>query len=405
MSSSYYKPCPELDECNRLIREYFETGQYEACFEGHLALAQQGYPLAECQIGYFYLEGLGIERDMAQAFHWTERAARHGDRDGQYNLAWFYEEGIGTAPDHDRARYWYRQAEGQGHNLAFKKCNAMYRDGKWARQLIALQHEDGKWGTFHSMSQFYDAPVTTEQALRRLEYLGFTEEDDCIRKALRYMDDCLAGKHTIPDHREKIHDWDVFTDLILSTWIRRFTDGNERANAVARLWAEVVTAAFVGGKYDQDAYVAAYHDVIRPKGGRLVGLANFYPVSLVSDCLDARTENAFVDWLLHQEHGIYYIYDGVIAHPPSSFESREASRYLSALELLARYRHARGQLRFAAEWLDGCRNENGRLDMGKSVSDKLCFPLSDDWRRRETREADCTHRISKLIHTITDKGE
>ena len=57
MVESYYKPCRELDICNELIEKYFNTQQYEKCFEGHLALAEQGYPLAECQIGYFYYDG------------------------------------------------------------------------------------------------------------------------------------------------------------------------------------------------------------------------------------------------------------------------------------------------------------------------------------------------------------
>ena len=91
MASSYYRPCAELDACIELIEKYFETKQYKKCFEGHLKLAREGYPLAECQVGYFYLDGLGVEKDAAQAFYWTERAARHGDRDGQYNLSWFYE--------------------------------------------------------------------------------------------------------------------------------------------------------------------------------------------------------------------------------------------------------------------------------------------------------------------------
>ena len=49
----------------------------------------RGYPLAECQIGYFYYEGLGVEKDLEKALYWTRRAAEHGDRDGQYNLAEF----------------------------------------------------------------------------------------------------------------------------------------------------------------------------------------------------------------------------------------------------------------------------------------------------------------------------
>ena len=45
MSESYYKPCRELEICNELIEKYFNTQQYEKCFEGHLALAERGYPL------------------------------------------------------------------------------------------------------------------------------------------------------------------------------------------------------------------------------------------------------------------------------------------------------------------------------------------------------------------------
>lgn len=121
----YYQPCREFDECNRLIKEYFQTGQYEKCFQGHLALAEGGYPLAECQVGYFYHEGLGVEKDLSKAFEWTKRAAEHGDRDAQYNLAGLYEEGTGTEADLERAEYWYQQAAKQHHELAIKRCREL----------------------------------------------------------------------------------------------------------------------------------------------------------------------------------------------------------------------------------------------------------------------------------------
>lgn len=122
MASSYYKPCKELNRCNELIEKYWHSRQYEKCFEGHMELAQAGYALAECQIGYFFWDGLGVEKDDTQAFYWTKRAAEHGDRDGQYNLAFFLESGIGCAPDMEQAKYWYRQAAMQSHDLAIKKC-------------------------------------------------------------------------------------------------------------------------------------------------------------------------------------------------------------------------------------------------------------------------------------------
>ena len=125
MSESYYKPCRELDICNELIEKYFNTQQYEKCFEGHLVLAEQGYPLAECQVGYFYYDGLGVEKDLAKAVWWTGRAADHGDRDGQCNLAWFYEDGIGVERDLEQAAFWYRKAALQDHALAIEKCREL----------------------------------------------------------------------------------------------------------------------------------------------------------------------------------------------------------------------------------------------------------------------------------------
>ena len=122
MADNYYKPCAELDICNELIEKYFKTEQYEKCFEGHFELAQKGYPLAECQVGYFYLDGLGIEKDISKALYWTQRAAEHGDRDGQFNLAWFYEEGIGVEKNTEKAQYWYKEAALQNHDLAIEKC-------------------------------------------------------------------------------------------------------------------------------------------------------------------------------------------------------------------------------------------------------------------------------------------
>ena len=125
MASSYYKPCAELDICEELIEKYFNSKQYEKCFDGHLKLAEKGYPLAECQIGYFYLEGLGVEKNLSKALYWTERAAEHGDRDGQYNLAWFYEEGIGMEKDIGKAKSWYEKAAAQGHELAAGKLTVI----------------------------------------------------------------------------------------------------------------------------------------------------------------------------------------------------------------------------------------------------------------------------------------
>lgn len=125
MASKYYQPCRELTICDELIEKYFKAQEYEKCFLGHLALAEQGYPLAECQVGYFYSHGLGTERDPEKAFYWTRRAAEHGDRDGKYNLAECYADGFGVERNREQAEYWYREAARQNQEYAMNKCREL----------------------------------------------------------------------------------------------------------------------------------------------------------------------------------------------------------------------------------------------------------------------------------------
>lgn len=282
----------------------------------------------------------------------------------------------------------------------------MYKDGKWAKQIIELQDNEGKWGIFHSMSQTTSTNnFATEQALRRLEQLGYTIEDGCIQKAVAYMNDCLIGKKSTPDYREKKHDWDIFMSLLLATWIRRFTPDNIAANKVAKQWTSIITTAFESGRYNYDDYKTAYYEILgmKPGDGSIISLESFYPISIVSGCLDDKTEKVFVEHLLDVDCGIYYIYDRKLSVLPDIFESKVASRYLAAIEMLAKYKQSRKKLDFVVEWLNNNRNENGKWDMGKSVSDKMYFPLSDNWRKKETRELDCTERITKLMSELLDR--
>lgn len=278
----------------------------------------------------------------------------------------------------------------------------MHKDTKWAQQIISLQDKEGKWGYFHTL--FFDSksPITTEQALKRLEILGYTMEDKCIKNAVSYMNDCLVGIKEIPDKREKIHDWDIFTSLLLATWIRRFTTDNDSANQVAEKWAKVITIAFRDGEYNHQEYMKAYHEVLgmKPEGGRLIDFVNFYGVSIINGCLDPKTEKAVIKYIINKPDGIYYTYEKCIRELPQDFESKYASWYLGSIELIAKYKSAKKELQFVVDWLKSNMKANGKWDMGSASKDGVYFPLSNDWRKKETREADCTERILRLLSEI-----
>lgn len=88
-----------------------------------------------------------------------------------------------------------------------------YKNGKWANKILSMQHPDGSWGCFHTLRSGSKTPITTEQALTRLENLGYTENDECIKKSICYMETLLEGL-TLPEGNEKSSDFDVFVQLM-----------------------------------------------------------------------------------------------------------------------------------------------------------------------------------------------
>lgn len=278
-----------------------------------------------------------------------------------------------------------------------------YAAGKWAAEIAGLQHPDGSWGHFHTLSRpGAGEPLSTEQALRRLRALGLTKNDPPIEKALSYMRGVLRGEHRPPDRRERVINWDAFEAHMMAAWIRIFTPDEPLALPVARMWAEIAVPAFMGGAFDRERYAAEYRSRIPVlhSGERLIDLSQFYMVNLLKGLLDAETERRFVDYIIQNTSGIYYVYDARIADPPAVFASRRTSDYLAALEQLAGYAYAGEALQFAVNWLLRCRDENGEWDLGASAKDGVYFPLSDSWRKPEDRRRDCTVRVERLLRAL-----
>ena len=236
-----------------------------------------------------------------------------------------------------------------------------YRNGKRANRIISMQHPDGSWGCFHTLRGGSDTPMTTERALTRLEQLSYTAEDECIKKAIAYMQTLL---HTgeLPEGKEKSNDFETFVDLIVTARIRRFTDRCESANEIAEKWAQVITQAFSSGRYSQTDYDMCYTQVFgrKPKGGSLTDFESFYQLSILPSMLDKQTESLMLDYVLKHEGGIYYVYESCLDIVPDEFRSKKASRYLAAIELLTRYESAKEKLAFAHDWLIANRQFTGR---------------------------------------------
>jgi len=278
-----------------------------------------------------------------------------------------------------------------------------HKSGKWAEQILSQRNEDGLWGNFHTLSQPVSGKgYTTEQALRRLRILGYTAEEEPIRRVMERMEQCIRGERKIDDYYERKHDWPLFEKLMLAAWLHLLDPQNETALTIARQWAIIVEEAFADGIYSEERDIRAFTEMHgrKPKSGFETGFGMFYHAALLGGVLQEETEGAFLDYYLSKPEGMFYIYDKRLNKPPEVFASVKSNRYLAALEVLADYGQAGEKLQFAADWLYSNREADGQWDFGRDANDKVYFPLSDSWRREEDRKRDCSGRIMAFLKKI-----
>jgi hypothetical protein len=81
---------------------------YQEAFEKLLKAAEAGYPDAQNMIATYYENPPGdvIERDLARAAHWYEKAARSGNSSAQYNYAQMLKNGWGVESNLVEAYVW-----------------------------------------------------------------------------------------------------------------------------------------------------------------------------------------------------------------------------------------------------------------------------------------------------------
>src|SRR5258708_333646 len=95
-----------------------QTGDYVAALAIWEPLARAGGARAQCNIGVWFSEGLGVGRNPDLALKWLTLAAENGDPVGQRNLAAAYFNGLGVPSDFARAAALYRAAAEQGDGPA-----------------------------------------------------------------------------------------------------------------------------------------------------------------------------------------------------------------------------------------------------------------------------------------------
>jgi TPR repeat protein len=108
----------------------FSDKNYAAALLACTREANAGNQQAQRNLGVIYDQGLGVNKDPAQAALWFRKAAETGNRDATFQLATMYEAGRGVQQSQEQAINWYRKAALLGDADAQVKLGRAYLEGK-----------------------------------------------------------------------------------------------------------------------------------------------------------------------------------------------------------------------------------------------------------------------------------
>jgi hypothetical protein len=112
----------------------YDKGDYATAAKDLQPLADEGFALAQIDLGALYHDGEGVAKDDVQAAHWHRKAADQGDADGQFRLGIAYYEGWGLARDFAQAAALLQKSANQGDASAMGMLAACYDAGQGVPQ-------------------------------------------------------------------------------------------------------------------------------------------------------------------------------------------------------------------------------------------------------------------------------
>jgi TPR repeat protein len=150
--------------CDAVLQDYARARHF------YELSAEQGYALAQYNLGNLYCNGLGVTQDYAKARHFYELAAEQGNAFAQFNLGSLYDHGEGVTEDYAKARHFYQLAAEQGNAFAQINLGNLYHQGQGvtqdyakARHFYELAAEQGNALAQTNLGILYDQGLGVTQ--------------------------------------------------------------------------------------------------------------------------------------------------------------------------------------------------------------------------------------------------
>ena len=100
-------------------------------FRLNIQAAEKGMHDAVLAMGWFYLNGVGIERDENEAIRWYRKSARQGDERAMFSLG---QIAYSERQDYPEALLWFRRAADKGHYRSIFWLGKLYWRGHGVEQ-------------------------------------------------------------------------------------------------------------------------------------------------------------------------------------------------------------------------------------------------------------------------------
>ncbi len=200
------------------------------------------------EVGRMYAQGLGVEKDLRQAFVSMQKSARAGNADAKAYVGYALLTGTGTARDVNKARYWLREAASAGNidsllqlALSYRRAFAGVPDPP---QALALYHDAAEKGSV--------------DALTALGYMHLNAETGAAEPARAAEYFRQAGERGAPAAQAAL------------AYLYMTGNGVPRDYAAARQWFERATqsqyaGAFVGLAHLHMAGLGVPRDVVQAR--------------------------------------------------------------------------------------------------------------------------------------------
>ena len=122
----------EKKKRDEMAEEQFQRGlkmhqnqKCETAIQYFRHAATLGHAMAQCWLGWYYLEGQGTAKDYEKALSWFNKSVENGSTNPFFYLGHMYEKGFGVGKDLDQAKEWYTKGAAAGYKTcqeALKRC-------------------------------------------------------------------------------------------------------------------------------------------------------------------------------------------------------------------------------------------------------------------------------------------